>query len=172
MRSEPEFFLGEEKVAFTRSYTYLGLTFTGPRFSLEEVACARLSHGYAALGSVKNNVHAHIQFQELRTKLRLFNTLVTSSLLYGVEICELSLHMVHNWTDLKRSLVSRIASLIRNKVLVPHDILFAEMGAALTVTDALFWSVTGAWWICEFPKKTKTGTYVIKDNHCQYAEIQ
>ena len=33
-------FLGEEKVAFTRSYIYLGLTLIGPRFSLEEVACA------------------------------------------------------------------------------------------------------------------------------------
>ena len=32
-RSEPEFCLGEEKVEYTRSYTYLGVTFAGPRFS-------------------------------------------------------------------------------------------------------------------------------------------
>ena len=39
-RSEPEFFLGEEKVEYTGSYTCLGVTFTGPRFSLQEVARA------------------------------------------------------------------------------------------------------------------------------------
>ena len=33
-RSEPEFFLGEEKVAYTQSYTYVGVTLTRPQFSL------------------------------------------------------------------------------------------------------------------------------------------
>ena len=33
-RSEPKFFLGEENVAHIHSYTYLGVTFTGPSFSL------------------------------------------------------------------------------------------------------------------------------------------
>ena len=58
-RSEPEFFLGEEKVEYTCSYTYLGVTFTGPRFSLREVACARLSRGYAALGALERQC-AHL----------------------------------------------------------------------------------------------------------------
>ena len=64
--SEPEFFLGEEKVEYTRSYTYLGVTFIGPRFSLQEAACAQLSRGYAALGALKRQC-AHLQFQEPRT---------------------------------------------------------------------------------------------------------
>ena len=46
-RSELEFFLGGEKVEYTHSYTYLGVKFTGPRFSLWETACARLSCGYS-----------------------------------------------------------------------------------------------------------------------------
>ena len=66
-RSEPEF-LGEEKVEYTPSYTYLGVTFTRPRFSLREAACAQLSRGYAALGALKRQC-AHLQFQEPRTKL-------------------------------------------------------------------------------------------------------
>ena len=33
-RTETEFFLGEEKVAHICAYTYLGVTFIGPRFSL------------------------------------------------------------------------------------------------------------------------------------------
>ena len=45
------------------SYTYLGVTFTGPRFSLQKAACAQLSHGYATLGALKRQC-AHLQFQE------------------------------------------------------------------------------------------------------------
>ena len=52
-RSELESFLGEEKVEYTRSYTYLGVTFIGHRFSLREAACAQLSHGYAAFGALR-----------------------------------------------------------------------------------------------------------------------
>ena len=33
-RSKPEFFLGEKKVAYTCSFTHLGVAFVGPRFSL------------------------------------------------------------------------------------------------------------------------------------------
>ena len=72
-RSEPKFFLGEEKVAYTCSYTYLGVTFIGPRFSLWEATCVGLSHGYAALGALESQC-AHLQFQEPQTKLWLFDT--------------------------------------------------------------------------------------------------
>ena len=64
-------------------YTYLGVTFTRPRFSLRQAACIRISHGYAALGALERQ-YAHLQFQEPRTKLWLFDTLVTPTLLYGV----------------------------------------------------------------------------------------
>ena len=52
-RSEPNFFLGEEKVQYTCSYAYLGVTFTGPRFSLQEATCAQLSRGYTAIGALE-----------------------------------------------------------------------------------------------------------------------
>ena len=35
---EPKFFLGEEKVAYARSYMYLEVTFQGLRFSLWKIA--------------------------------------------------------------------------------------------------------------------------------------
>ena len=65
-RLEPKFFLGEEKVEYTRSYTYLGVTFTWPRFSLWEATCARLSCGCAALDALEGQ-SAHLQFQKPRT---------------------------------------------------------------------------------------------------------
>ena len=55
-----------------------------------EVACALLSHGYAALDALERRC-AHLQFQEPRTKLWLFDTLVKPTRLYGVEMWELSL---------------------------------------------------------------------------------
>ena len=94
-RSEPEFFLREEKVAYTHFYTYLGVTFTGPRFSLREANCAQLSHGYAALGALERQC-AHLQFQEPRIKLGLFDTLLTPTLLYGVEAWGPSLNKANN----------------------------------------------------------------------------
>ena len=43
-------------VAYTRSYTYLGVTFIGPLFALQEAAYARHSHGYEAPISLKDNL--------------------------------------------------------------------------------------------------------------------
>ena len=71
-------------MAYTHSYTYLGVTFTRPRFSSWKVACAPLSHGYVILDTLERNC-AHLQFQDPWTKLWLFGTLVTPTLLYGVE---------------------------------------------------------------------------------------
>ncbi|MCO5581173.1 hypothetical protein L7F22_035051 [Adiantum nelumboides] len=62
------------------SYVYLGVTFTGPRFSLKQAADARLDRGFAALGRLERQC-AHVQFQEPRTKLWLFESLVTPALL-------------------------------------------------------------------------------------------
>ena len=46
-RSEPDFFLGEEKVTQTQ------LTFTGPRFSLWDAAPAEFSHENGAFGALE-----------------------------------------------------------------------------------------------------------------------
>ena len=62
-RSEPESFLREEKVAYTQSHTYLGVTFIGPQFSLQGGAYVRLSNGYAALAKLERK-SAHLQFPE------------------------------------------------------------------------------------------------------------
>ena len=139
-------------MAYTRSYTYLRVTFTGPRFSLHEVACARLSRGYAALGSLERQC-AHIQFQEPRTKLWLFDTLVAPTLLYGVEIWGPSSYKVHKWTDLERPLVLMIGRVIRRKAFVPHDTVWVEMGAAPIAIEALLRSVTNIQRLWKLPKK-------------------
>ena len=141
-RSEPELFLGEEKVENTRSDTYLGVTFTGSRFSLQEAA---------TLAAFKRQ-HAHLQFQEPRTKLWLFDTFVTPTLLYGVETWGLSLNKANHWKDFERPLLSMIARMIRSKASVPHDIIRAEMGVPPIITKA-FRSVTCIQRLWELPKR-------------------
>ena len=94
-------------MSYTRSYTYLGVTFTGPWFSLHEAACTRLSCGYAALAALERQ-RAHIQFQVPRTKRWLLDTFVTAALLFGVEIWGLSFHKTRNWADLERPLILMI----------------------------------------------------------------
>jgi hypothetical protein len=107
------------------------VTFKGPRLFLQEAACARLSRGYAAVGALERQC-THIQFQEARTKLGLFDTLVTPTLLYGVEIWGLSSHKAHNWTGLERPLVLMIGHMITSKAFVR-----GEMGATPKMTEAL-----------------------------------
>ena len=80
---------------------------------------------------------AHLQFQESRTKLWLFDTLVTPTLLYGVETWGPSLNKANHWKDLERPLVSMIACMVRSKELVPHDIIQVEMGATPIITEVL-----------------------------------
>ena len=78
-----------------------------------------------------------MQFQEPQTNLWLFDTLVTPTLLYGVEMWGPSLNKANHWKDLGRPLVSMIACMIRSKVSVPHDIKWANMGAASIITEGI-----------------------------------
>ena len=68
----------------------------------------------------------------------LFDTLLTPTLPYEVETWGLSINKGNHWKDLKRLLVSTMARMLRSKALVPHDIIWAEMGAAPVIIEALF----------------------------------
>ncbi|MCO5605356.1 hypothetical protein L7F22_059539 [Adiantum nelumboides] len=89
---------------------------------------------------------SQIQFQEPRTKLWLFDTLVALALLYGVQIWGPSLNhhgrsdrrdRTDGWRGMERPPVSMISQLIRAKALVPHDIIRAELAAPPLVVEAL-----------------------------------
>ena len=113
--------LGRLKVAYTCSYIYRRVTFIGARFSLRTATCE-----YAAISALERQC-AHLQFQEPRTKLWLFDTLVIPTLRYGVEMWALNLNNENNLKDLERFFVSMIAHMIRRKALGSHDIMYAEM---------------------------------------------
>ena len=84
-RSAPTFTYGEEIVEYTDAYTYLAVVFNGPMLSFKRAAKTRLTRAYTALGRMAK-MCSQVQFQEPRTKLWLFDTLVTLVMLYGVQI--------------------------------------------------------------------------------------
>ena len=87
------------------------------------------SHGYATLDALGRQC-AHIQFQEPRTKWWLFDTLVTRTLLAGVESWESRLNKANNGKYLERPLVSTISRIIRSKGLLPHDTIWEKIRAS------------------------------------------
>ncbi|KAH7422442.1 hypothetical protein KP509_12G008600 [Ceratopteris richardii] len=80
------------RVWFTDAYTYLGVVFSGPIFSMRRAAESRWTRAYAALGRLEM-ICSQVQFQEPCTKLWLFDTLVTSAMLCGVHIWGPSVRM-------------------------------------------------------------------------------
>ena len=147
-RSAPIFTYGQERVEYTDMYTYLGVVFSGPNFSMRRAAETRLTRAYAALGGLER-MCSQVQFQEPRTKLWLFDTLVASAMLYGVQIWGPSVDhqsrqhgRTDGWRGMERPLISMISRLIRAKASVPHDIIRAEMAAPPMVVEALTRSVS------------------------------
>ncbi|MCO5608531.1 hypothetical protein L7F22_062742 [Adiantum nelumboides] len=115
---------------------------------MREVATSRRTRGYAALAHLEK-MCSLVQFQEPKTKLWLFDTLVTPTLLYGVQIWGPSLNhrtrlggTLDGWRKMEKPLVTLIAKLIRCKASVQHEIVRAELGAAPIVVEALTKSVS------------------------------
>ncbi|KAI5080279.1 hypothetical protein GOP47_0005758 [Adiantum capillus-veneris] len=119
-RSAPTFTYGQEKVEYTDAYTYLGVVFNGPAFSLRRAAETRLTRAHVALGKLER-MCIQVKFEEPRTKLWLFDTLVASVLLFGAEIWGPSLDhhgrsgRSDGWGDMEKPLVSMISRLIKAK---------------------------------------------------------
>ena len=92
---------------------------------------------------------SQVQFQEPRTKLCLFDTLVASDMLYGVQIWGPSVdhrgrsgNTDDGWRCMERPLVSMISRMIRAKASVPHEIIQADLAAPPLVVEALTKSVS------------------------------
>ena len=143
----PTYAFGQEIVEYTDAYTYLGVVFSGPVLSLRKAAETRLTRAYAALGNMEK-MCSQVQFQGPRTKLWLFDTLVTSAMLYGVQIWGPSVdhHSRAGSTDgrkcMERPLVSMISRMVKAKASVPHEIIRAQLAVPLLVVEALTRSVS------------------------------
>ena len=138
IRRHTTFTLTGGQVEVVDSYVYLGITFasTAGRFSMARAATNRLTRGYAALAMLERQCHqAH--FQKPRTKVWLFDTLVTPALMYAAAVWALGLS-ASSWTQIERLQVLMLSRMIRSKPSVPHDIVRAEFAAPPMLVEALF----------------------------------
>ena len=120
-----------------------------------------------------------MQFQEPRTELWLFDALVIPTLLYGEKTWGPNPNKEINWKDLEKRLVSTIANMIRSNASVPHEIVWAEMGAAPILIEALLRSVACIQRLWKLHKRRYSMTIMSSkqptehgDIHCWYAKMQ
>jgi hypothetical protein len=120
------FFRGEE-IEITNTYTYLGVQFSGPRFSLRPTLQPRINKGYGSLALLERQCFRH-HFQDISSKMSLMDSLIRPTVLYGSEIWGPSL-LESDWASVERVQTLLLRRIIRCKQTVPQHIILAEFGA-------------------------------------------
>ena len=77
-----QFLFAGDPVEIVDSYTYLGVVFSSPIFTMRPAMQARISRGFAALARLECQCY-HSHFQDPRTKSLLFDSLVCLAGMYG-----------------------------------------------------------------------------------------
>jgi hypothetical protein len=106
------FFRGEE-IEITNTYTYLGVLFTGPHFSLRHALQPRVSKGYGSLALLERQCFWN-HFQDISSKMSLMDTLVQPTILYGSEVWGPGL-LEFDWSSTERVQIILLHRIIRCK---------------------------------------------------------
>jgi hypothetical protein len=121
----PFFFKGEE-IEITNTYIYLGVKFSGARFSLRSTLQSRITKGYRSLSLLERQCFHH-HFQDISSKMSLMDSLIRPTVLYGSEIWRPSL-LEYGWASIERVQTLLHRHIIRCKQRVPQHIILAEFG--------------------------------------------
>ena len=133
------FFQGKE-VEITPSYMYLGVKFSGPRFSLRLAIQSRVGKVMDSLALLERQCFRH-HFHDISSKLSLFDSLVHLTVLYGFVVWGPSL-IVSNCASIECIQMLLLHHIIRCHRFTPHNIIFVEFGAhplKLAVIFYLIW---------------------------------
>lgn len=98
--SHLHFFFQGHEIEIT-SYTYMGVKFSGPRFSMRSVIQPRVSKGMGSLAMLEKQCFRH-HFQDTSSKLYLLDSLVRPTVLYGSMVWGPSL-LASNWASIERT---------------------------------------------------------------------
>lgn len=138
MRKQQDFIFKGEKVEVVSTYVYLGVTFTGPIFTMNPTAMACLAKGHASLSRLER-FQAH--FQDPGTKCLLFDTLVRPAAMYGA-FWGPGLPN-REWSRIERLQILMCSRMIRSKPSTPHSVILqAKFTATPLQIDAIFQIVT------------------------------
>ena len=77
-----QFVFASDSVKIAGSYTYLGVLFFEPIFTMRLAMHAQISGGYIALAKLERQCY-HSHFQDPRTKSLFFDSLVSPARMYG-----------------------------------------------------------------------------------------
>ena len=77
-----QFLFAGNPVEIVDSYTYLGVVFSGPIFTMRPAMQARISRGYAALAKLERQCY-HSHFQDPPPTSLLFDSLVCPAVMYN-----------------------------------------------------------------------------------------
>ena len=119
-------FQGQE-IEITSSYLYLGVLFSGPRFSMRPAIQPRVNKGMGSLALLEKQCFKH-HFQYTPSKLSLLDALVRPIVLYGSVVWGPSL-LSSDWASIERVQTLFLRRIIRCHRSTPHSIILAEFGA-------------------------------------------
>ena len=119
---------------------YLGVKFSGPHFSLRPAIQSRVSKGMGSLALLERQCFKH-HFQDILSKVSLFESLVRPTVLYGSMVWGPSL-IAFDWASTERVQTLLLRCIIRCHRFTPHSIVLAEFGVhplKLAVIFDLIW---------------------------------
>jgi hypothetical protein len=128
-------FRGEE-IEITNTYTYVGVQFSGSRFSLRPTLQFRINKGYGSLALLARHCFRH-HFQDISSKMSLMDTLIRLTVLYGLEIWGPSL-LESDWASSERVRILLLRHIIRCKQTIPQHIIPVEFGAQPFWLETMF----------------------------------
>lgn len=128
-------FKGEE-IEIVSTYTYLGVQFSGPRFSLRPALQPRINIGYGSLALLERQCFRH-HFQDISSKMSIMDTLIRPTVLYGSKISGPSL-LEPDWASVERVQTLLLRRFIKCKQTVPQHIILAEFGARPFRLEVIF----------------------------------
>jgi hypothetical protein len=109
--SDLHFFFRGEEIEITNTYTYLGVQFSGPRFSLLTDPPTSDQQGLRILIPSRETMLRH-HFQDISSKMSLMDSLIRPIVLYGSEIWGPSL-LEFDWASTERVQTLLLRRIIR-----------------------------------------------------------
>ena len=134
--SDLHFLFRGEEIEINNMYTYLGVQFLCPRFSLSPTLQPQINKGYGSLSLLKRRCFQH-HFQDISSKMSLMDTFIHPIFLYGSNIWGSSL-LESDWALAEKVQIILLHHIIRCKLVVPQHIILTEFGAQPFQLETVF----------------------------------
>ena len=136
--SNLHFTFQDQVIEISSSYMYLGVMFSGPRFSTRPAIQPKINKGMGSLALLEKQCFRH-HFQDTSSKLSLLDALVRLNVLYGSMVWGPLLSS--DWASIERVQTLFLRRIIRCHRSTPHSIILAEFGTHPFSLAAIFYLI-------------------------------